>query len=62
MTTAIMTAMVAAGFWTTGHNQYFRYPDLETCERARPVVEAEMVAHGYSGISTVCKAATEGGT
>lgn len=62
MSAAILTAIAAAGFWTVGHNQYIRFADLAACERARPVVEAEMRARGYSGISTACKAATEGGT
>lgn len=32
----------------------FLYYDMAACEAARPAVEREMEAHGYTGIRTSC--------
>lgn len=54
MTGTILSAFVAAGFWTTGHYQGFLYYDRAACELARPAVEEEMRGRGYIVTSTIC--------
>lgn len=54
MTSAILWAFVASGFWTVGHYQGYAYSDLWTCEAARPAMEQDMAARGYTGIRTRC--------
>ena len=62
MTAAILWAVASSGFWPGGSWQAFGYPSLAACEEARPRVEAEMRAHGYTGIRTTCMAVKERGT
>jgi len=60
---AILTALATSGFWQpgVGSSTYARFESLAACERNRPVVEAAMVAHGYTGVRTVCNEVKERG-
>jgi hypothetical protein len=51
----ILVALATSGFWLVGHSEYVRYPDYASCERARPLMERDMVAHGYEGVRTMCR-------
>ena len=52
--TALLWTVAAAGFWTTGHWQAKEYSTMQACETARPIIEADMRGHGYTGIQTIC--------
>jgi hypothetical protein len=52
---ALLTAVVMAGYWTTGHWERSFYPDLAACEKARPVRELELAeGYGSPGVLTKC--------
>lgn len=55
MTSALLWAFAAVGFWTP-HMEALAYPDLAACEQDRPRIERNMMAMGYSGVFTVCRA------
>jgi hypothetical protein len=53
----ILVALATSGFWLVGHSQYVRYPDYDSCERARPGKEIEMIGLGFGGVRTMCRGA-----